>query len=128
MKFTIAGKALLAAVAVAAIAGAQSPMQSQQGTPLTFTGTVIDVSCKIVNNAGGADHVMCAQTCADKGQPLALLAADSTFYLPVNSGMGTDGENKRLRPFAEQRVSVTGRVIKRAGMNAIVIERIARAS
>lgn len=93
--------------------------------PVTMTAQVVDLSCKIVNNASGKDHVQCAQVCADKGQPLGLLASDGTFYVPVNAGMGAAGENARLRAHAEQTVTVTGKVIRRAGMNAIVIEKIA---
>jgi hypothetical protein len=57
---------------------------------------------------------MCAETCADKGQPLGLLTSDGQFYLPVNNGMGAPGENGRLKPFAEQAVKVTGKIVERA--------------
>jgi hypothetical protein len=126
MRKRIAATLLAGVGAFAVVAGAQGT--AQQGTTTTITATVVDLSCKIVNNASGPDHIMCAQVCADKGQPLGLLGSDDTFYVPVNAGMGIDGENKRLRPLAEQKVTVTGRVIKRAGMNAIVIDRIAKAS
>ncbi len=106
---------------------AKAQAAAAEGQTVTFTADVVDLSCKIVNNASGPEHVQCAQVCADKGQPLGLLTTDGKFYVPVNAGMGADGENKRLRPLAEQRVRVTGRVITRAGMNAVVIEKIAKA-
>lgn len=105
------------------VATAQAP----EGKAVTLTATVVDLSCKIMNNASGPDHVQCAQICADKGQPLGLITDDGTFYVPLNTGMGADGENKRLRPFAEQRVKVTGRLINRGGMNAIAIDEIEKA-
>lgn len=116
---------LLAAAAPSPAAAQQ--MNAPQGKAVTLTATVVDLSCKIVNNAGGADHMQCAQVCADKGQPLGLLASDGTFYVPVNAGMGADGENKRLRPLAEQKVTVKGTVIERAGMKAIKIDQISKA-
>lgn len=55
------------------------------------------------------------------------MTADGEIYMPVNGGMGADGENARLREFAEQEVTVTGKVIDRGGMKAIVIESLAGA-
>ncbi len=106
-------------------AAAQAPQAT--GRTVTLNASVIDLSCKVVNGAGGAEHRACAQTCADKGQPLALMTADGQIYLPVNAGMGAAGENARLKAFAEQEVTVTGKVIERGGMKAIVIEKIAGA-
>jgi hypothetical protein len=40
--------------------------------------------------------------------------------------MGAAGENERLKPFAEQQVRVTGRVIERGGVKAILVESVAR--
>lgn len=115
------------AFATPTVATAQAPSKAPEGKAVTLTATVVDLSCKIMNNASGQDHLQCAQICADKGQPLGLITDDGTFYVPVNAGMGADGENKRLRPFAEQRVTVTGRVINRGGMNAIAIDKVEKA-
>jgi hypothetical protein len=100
------------------------PAAGQQAGTVSFTAQVVDLSCKFVQDASGPDHRMCAQVCADQGQPLGLLGADGQFYLPVNAGMGAAGENERLKPFAEQQVQVSGRVIERAGMKAIVLETV----
>ena len=112
---------------VPSAATGQAPSKAPEGKAVTLTATVVDLSCKIMNNASGQDHLQCAQVCADKGQPLGLITDDGTFYVPLNAGMGADGENKRLRPFAEQRVTVTGRVINRGGMNAIAIDKVEKA-
>lgn len=104
----------------------EKAMAAPAGEAVELTATVVDLSCKIVNGAGGADHTMCAQVCADKGQPLGLLTSDGKFYVPVNAGMGADGENARLKPFAEQTVKVSGKLIKRAGVNAVVIEKVSK--
>ena len=114
-------------LATPSLAAAQARGKAPEGKAVTLTANVVDLSCKVVNNASGPEHLQCAQLCADKGQPLGLLTADGTFYVPVNAGMGAPGENGRLKPFAEQTVKVTGRVINRAGMNAIVIDKITKA-
>ncbi|MGQ0816315.1 MAG: hypothetical protein ACT4O1_17945 [Gemmatimonadota bacterium] len=108
-------------------AAAQAQTKAQPvGESVTLTAQVVDLSCKFVQNASGADHKMCAEVCADKGQPLGLLTSDGQFLLPVNAGMGAAGENARLKPFVEQNVKVTGKVIKHGGFDAIIIDKIAK--
>lgn len=127
MRLSLLASFTLSLTAAAPSAAGAQQAKAADGKAVTLTATVVDLSCKIVNNASGPDHTQCAQVCADKGQPLGLLASDGTFYVPVNAGMGADGENKRLRPHAEQRVTVTGKVIERAGMKAIVIDEVRKA-
>ncbi|HEX7050482.1 MAG TPA: hypothetical protein VF188_09800 [Longimicrobiales bacterium] len=105
-------------------AAQQAKKAADDAQPVSFTAHVIDLSCNFMQGASGDGHRSCAQACASKGQPLALMTDDGQFYLPINQGMGSDGENARLAEFAEQSVKVTGKVIKRAGMNALLIESI----
>ena len=102
---------------------AQMP-QAAEGTEVSFTATVVDLSCKSVYDLSGADHRMCAQVCFDQGIPLALLSEDGTMYLPVTLAMGQERGDKDLRGHAEHTVQVTGKVIERAGLNTILIESI----
>jgi hypothetical protein len=69
---------------------------------------------------------MCAQVCADKGIPLALFA-NGQVYVPVSLDMPGTGANARLKEFAEQKVTVEGKVIDRGGFKTIVIEEIRKA-
>jgi hypothetical protein len=71
---------------------------------------------------------MCAQVCADKGIPLAILGADGHLYVPTSAAMPGDGQNERLKEFAEQDVTVTGTVFPAAGASAIQIASIRRKS
>jgi len=102
---------------------AQMP-QAAEGREVSFTATVVDLSCKTVYDLSGADHRMCAQVCFDQGIPLGLLSEDGTVYLPVTMAMGTERGDKDLRGHAEHTVQVTGKVIERAGLNTILIESI----
>ena len=102
---------------------AQMP-QAAEGREVSFTATVVDLSCKTVYDLSGADHRMCAQVCFDQGLPLGLLSEDGTVYLPVTMAMGTERGDKDLRGHAEHTVQVTGKVIERAGLNTILIESI----
>lgn len=123
--------AIGAAVLVLAIgqpaAAQEAGKAADAGETVSITAQVVDLSCKIVNDASGQGHQACATACAEKGQPLGLLTSDGQFYVPINAGMGAEGENARLKAFAEQTVKITGKVITRAGMKAIIIEEITKA-
>lgn len=119
--------ALFAALAAApAVASAQQGemMKGPEGKAATISGTVVDVSCKFQHGLTGEKHRMCAQVCADKGIPLAILGDDGKLYLPTSAGMPGDAQNGKLREFAEQHVTVTGVVFPAAGAQAVQIDRI----
>lgn len=120
---TLATGALLV-VAIPVVAQAQQMASAPKGTQKTITGTVIDVSCKFGQGLSGKDHTMCAQVCADKGIPLAILGDDGKLYVPVSPSMPGEGSNQQLKPHAEQKVTVTGTVFAAGGANAIQIASI----
>jgi hypothetical protein len=100
-----------------------APPQSEN---VTIRGVVVDVSCKFGQGLTGDQHRMCAQACADRGIPLAILADDGTLYIPTSAAMPGDGQNGRLKEFAEQRVTVKGKAFKAGGARALEIETIQR--
>jgi hypothetical protein len=105
---------------------AQMMPHAQDGEQVTMTATVVDMSCKVVYNLEGDDHRMCSQMCFEQGIPLALMSEDGTIYMPVTMAMGTERGDKDLKDMAERTVTVTGRVMDRGGVNAIVIESISQ--
>jgi hypothetical protein len=117
---------LLAAVPAAAKAQAMQGMQAPQGKEVTISGTVVDVSCKFGQGLSGAEHKMCAEVCADKGIPLAILGSDGKLYIATSPGMPGDGQNERLKPFAEQAVTVKGKAFNAGGALAIQISSITK--
>ncbi|MGH7525623.1 MAG: hypothetical protein ACREMX_02860, partial [Gemmatimonadales bacterium] len=127
---------LIAGIGVLAFAAAlPSPVHAQEKAAMkppaskeaTVTGTVVDVSCKFGQGLTGAEHRMCAQVCADKGIPLAILGDDGKLYVPTSASMPGDGQNSRLKEFAEQRVTVSGKVFDAGGAHAIQIASIKKA-
>jgi hypothetical protein len=122
---------------VAGAAAMAAPLEAQEkdkmemkhppSTQATVSGTVVDVSCKFGQGLSGAEHRMCAQVCADKGIPLAILGDDGKLYVPTSSGMPGDDQNPRLKEFAEQRVTVSGKVFDAGGAKAIQIESVKKA-
>jgi len=122
---------LVSAVAAAlSLAGtvpaAGQATQHPKGTQRTISGTVVDVSCHFGLGLGGDSHRQCAQVCAERGIPLAILGSDGKLYMPTSSAMPGDGQNERLKEFAEQQVTVTGTVFPAGGANAVQITSIQR--
>ncbi len=121
-------KLALTALSIGLVALAAQPasaqMQAAESTEVSFTASVVDLSCKTVYNLSGNDHRMCAQVCFDNGVPLALQGEDGTLYVPVTMAMGQERGDKDLRGHAEHTVNVTGKVIERGGLNTILIESI----
>ena len=137
MKHRILTATIVATLALAATARAQQPMAPSGAMPMphapatrnvTLTGDVIDLSCRLGQGLSGASHKMCAEVCADRGIPLAILGSDGNVYMPISTSMPGDAQNTRLKPFAEQRVRVTGRVVNQHGQRAIFIDTITAAS
>jgi hypothetical protein len=121
-------KLLMAAFAFALLAigagGLSAQMEMAETEEVEFTATVVDLSCKVVYNLTGDMHRECAQVCADKGITLGLMNEDGYFFVPVDDAMPGTGANEMLKPHAEHTVNVKGRVVKRGGMNAIIIDEI----
>ena len=53
-----------------------------------------------------------------------ILAADGTIYWPIADTTPASGQNEKLMPFAGQKVTATGKVFRRGGSNALVVEKI----
>jgi hypothetical protein len=109
------------------VAQAQGMGAKPQSREVTVTGVVVDVSCKFGQGLTGDQHRMCAQVCADKGIPLAILTDDGTLYIPTSAAMPGEGQNGRLREFAEQKVTVKGKEFSAGGGRALEIETIRKA-
>ena len=122
----LAGAMLLAGGSVANAQG-MGGMQMPQGKDATITGHVIDVSCKFGQGMSGDMHKTCTEVCSDKGLPLAILTDDGKLYIPTTSEMPGNGQNAKLRPFAEQKVTVQGKVFSAGGAQAIQIASIKKA-
>ena len=71
----------------------------------------------------GPDHKMCSEVCSDRGLPLAIPGNDGKLYIPTSPAMPGDAQNARLRLFAEQKVTISGKVFAAGGVNVIQITR-----
>ena len=118
---------LLAIVLLGTGLGAVGWAHEKKGAEKTFVGHVVGLACYIGHGSIGEPHRECAATCARGGIPLAILDQISgTLYLPLAKDHHTPA-NKELLPFVEDDVRVTGTVVEKGGMKAILLQSVAKA-
>ena len=117
-------------LAAAALALVVVPVPGRAATakPVVVTGEVIDSACYIKSGAKGADHVKCAQACADNGIPLAILEDGTNKVVWVASKKDMETPNAELKPFAGKKVKATGTWAERGGARLLVLESVAPAA
>ncbi len=99
--------------------------QHHTGTETTFVGRVVGLACYLGHGTVGDSHRECALTCAKTGIPMAILdQSTQTLYLPLAKDHH-EAANTELMPFIEMEVRVTGTVIEKDGMKAIILESLA---
>ena len=110
---------LIVGAVVAGLAHEQKAAQQK-----TFVGHVVDLACYVGHGSIGEKHREFATTCAKAGIPLAILDQKTqTLYLPLAKNHHAPA-NSDLMPFIEKDVVVTGSVIEKDGMKAILLEKI----
>jgi hypothetical protein len=120
MKFTaVAPKAVLVVLFAAGV------YASAADTPtITVKGYVLDSACAFTKGLGKPISKECATSCANGGSQLVILTDDGTIYWPIADTTPSSGQNPKLLPFAGDKVTASGKVYKRGGSKAIVIEKI----
>jgi len=91
---------------------------------VTVKGYVLDSACAFTKNLDKPISRQCAETCARASSPLVILSDDGTIYWPIAGTTPSAGQNKKLMPFAGQKVVASGRSFERGGSKALVIEKI----
>src|ERR1700726_2975027 len=101
---------------------------SDAGKSVSVNGYVLDSACAFTKGLKKPISTQCAEACAKAGSPLVILSDNGTIYWPIADTTPSSGQNERLLPFAGQRVAASGKVYRRGGSAAIVIEKIAAES
>ena len=97
---------------------------------VTVSGWVVDANSWLGQGIRGRQHQTRSAASAEAGTPLVILADDGSILFPVQprSPAGTQASNSKLVPYAEQRVTVVGRLIQQGPEKAIVIQYVTRAN
>jgi len=94
----------------------------------TITGEVIDMTCFAMDDSShGPKHASCAVKCLKEGSPAGLLTDDGSVYLLVASHENGPKAMKQAKKLAAKKVSVTGKVAKRNGVNVIIADKVEKA-
>ena len=101
-------------------------MMSAAGKKVTLTGEVRDISCYTTAHLDGAKHIACAKACVLNGQELGIQTADGNIVMVLGKGPG-DAPNKKLLPYVETKVKVTGTEFQGKGFAGIQIDTVAAA-
>ena len=99
---------------------------AMMGKKVTLTGTVVDLSCYIGSGLHGPGHVGCAKACILNGQEMGIQLPSGQILAVFGKGPN-DAPNKRLIPFVESRVKVTGEEFTGGGITGIRIDTIEHA-
>lgn len=89
----------------------------------TIKGEVLDMSCYMTRGAKGPGHKECAQGCLEKGLPAGILTKDGKVYLLVEDHSAADAYKEVLKHAAEN-VEVTGKVVNKNGVQALIVEKV----
>jgi hypothetical protein len=112
-------KALLVVAACAAVIASAA-----DNPTVTVKGYVLDSACAFTKGLSKPISKECATSCANAGSQLVILAEDGNIYWPIADTTPSSGQNAKLLPFAGAKVTASGKVYKRGGSTAIVIEKV----
>lgn len=110
--------------------GVAPESETTMTTPGTVvTGTIVGTNCWLARGAEGNKYRDSAIACARTGTPLSILTDRGELIYPVT--LGNSGnylpDMQTVMKYAEQRVKVTGTVMRRGQERAIVIDSITSA-
>lgn len=91
---------------------------------VTVKGYVLDSACAFTKGLKKPISSECATMCAKAGSPLVIMTPAGEFYWPISADMPSTEQNTKLLPFAGKMVTATGKVYKRGGSEAIVIDHV----
>ncbi len=86
----------------------------------TLEGEVLDMACFLADGAKGPAHKRCAQTCAEHGMPLGLLAEDGSVYL-LYPKHGKEEAFETVKKLAGADARLTGKSVDRSGLKGFEV-------
>lgn len=95
------------------------------GLPIgTVSGWVVDANSWLGYGIRGQRHLSSTVGSAEAGTPLVILTDDGSIVYPVQTQMpsGTLASNRLLLPYANQRVTVSGKLVSRGKERGIVVQ------
>ena len=91
---------------------------------VTVKGYVLDSACAFTKGLKKPISAECATACAKGGSPLVILTPAGEIYWPISGDTPSTEQNSKLLPFAGQNVAATGKIFRRGGSEAMVIDHV----
>jgi hypothetical protein len=115
----LAGATVVLAIAVGMAVSAETKTHE-----MTVTGEVVDLYCYLDAGARGAGHKECATGCAKAGQPIGIVDEKGHLYLALGAKDKLQPVKDMLGENMAETVTVTGKMIKKGGIEAIFVESV----
>jgi hypothetical protein len=116
-------KNVVASALIVIAAGAGGVSAEPKGTRTSIAGEVVDLWCYVEGGDRGPAKKDCAVACAKAGNPIGLVDAKGNVY--VAAGLNDhQPANSLLLQKMSSRVTVTGTLVKAAGLQMIYIESV----
>ncbi|MEO6288628.1 MAG: hypothetical protein ABIO76_01835 [Ginsengibacter sp.] len=91
--------------------------------PKTLTGEILDMKCYMASGAHGDGHKECAATCIDGGAPMGILTEDGKVFLLIKDSKNSAAYDE-VKKFAGEKVTVTGTVSEKDGVQALIVSEV----
>jgi len=97
------------------------PAVTKAQESVTVKGEIVDMACYLPKGSRGAEHKSCAQMCAKRGAPIAVLTEAGDLYLLVDDHNDPE-PYEAAKKLAGDRAEITGNKFARQGIAGIVVE------
>ena len=89
----------------------------------TVTGEILDMKCYMTSGAHGDGHKDCSATCIKGGAPMGVLTDDGKVYLLI-AGKDNTAYDDAKNQHAGEKVTVTGTMSEKGGMQALIVTEV----
>ena len=98
--------------------------QTSKSEEVTLKGEVVDLHCYVTRGAKGPEHAACSNACISRGVSVGFLSEDGKLHLLLDEKPFSVKE--KVANLANQPVKVTGTLVERDGVRAILLKSIAQ--
>lgn len=98
------------------------------GKSVSMKGELVDMACFMAHDGRGKKHAKCAEQCVLGGAPLGLVTEEGNVYLLVEDHSSAKAKKPYLtaKEMIAQTVTVTGDAHAKGGVQALVVESVAK--
>ncbi len=89
----------------------------------TITGEILDMKCYMSSGARGDGHKDCAASCVKRGAPMGIITDEDKVYLLIEDGKKAEAYED-AKKHAGDKVTITGTVTEKGGVQAIIVSEI----